>query len=220
MIRQLIFGIVLGTVPAIAAPPPVSAIAYHPNGKLLAAGTHGDVAVVDSTKGEVVARIGGQTGRVTAIAFSRDGKRLAVASGEPGKSGIFKLYDVVESGPTFEIRNEINWMKDVQYALDFAPDHKTLATAGYDRVIRIWNTDSIAKLDFCPFYQGYAAGARLCSKVSRSRWGILSKASRCVGFAKNHSLHNQRRTEARASANVTLTTTFARCTRHFAGRSA
>jgi hypothetical protein len=146
MNRHLSFALVLLAAPAVAAPPPpVSALAYHPNGKLLAAGTHGEVVIVDAMKGEVVARLGGQTGRVTAVAFSRDGKRLAVASGEPAKAGVVKLYDVAEIGPKFEVRNDITALKDVQYALDFAPDHKTLATAGYDRIIRIWNTDSIAR---------------------------------------------------------------------------
>ena len=84
---------------------------------------------------------------VTAIAFSRDGKRLAVASGEPAKSGFVKLFAVIEAGPKFEAKGEITGAKDVQYALDFAPDHKTLAIAGYDRIIRMWDTEALAKGD-------------------------------------------------------------------------
>jgi hypothetical protein len=145
MMRQLSLTALFLATPAFAAPPPVSALAYHPNGKLLVVGTHGEVAVVDSMKGEVIARIAEPKGRVTAMAFSRDGKRLAVASGEPAKVGVITLYDVAETVPKFELRNEVSSMKDVQYALDFAPDHKTLATAGYDRIIRIWNTDAIVK---------------------------------------------------------------------------
>src|SRR4051794_2662681 len=130
-------------VPALAAPPaPVTALAYHPSGKLLVAGTRGDVAVIDA-RGEVVARLGGQTGRVTAVAFSRDGKRLAVASGEPAKSGVVKLYAVDEKAAKFEPKGELAGAKDVQYALDFAPDHKTLAAAGYDRIVRLWDTDTM-----------------------------------------------------------------------------
>jgi WD40 repeat protein len=128
--------------PALAAPPaPVTALAYHPSGKFLLAGTRGDVAVID-VKGEVVARLGGQTGRVTAIAFSPDGKRLAVASGEPARSGVVKLYAVDEKAAKFESKGELTGAKDIQYTLDFAPDNKTLASAGYDRIIRLWDTDT------------------------------------------------------------------------------
>src|SRR5262249_38527594 len=115
---------------------------YHPDGKLLAAGTHGEVVIVDSMKGEVVARISGQSGRVTAIVFSRDGKKLAVASGEPAKAGVVKLYAVDVNVPKFESNSEMRVEKEVQYSLDFAPEHKTLDPAGYDRVIRIWDTDA------------------------------------------------------------------------------
>ena len=146
MQRILSFAFVLLAAPAFAAPPaPVTALAYHTSGKFLAAGMYGEVIVLDSSNGSVITKLDGQTARVTALAFSRDGKRLAVASGEPGKSGVVKLYDVAEAGPKFEARGEITGPKDVQYALDFAPDHKTLASAGYDRIIRIWNTDSIGK---------------------------------------------------------------------------
>ena len=31
----------------------------------------------------------------------------------------------------------------MQYTLDFAPDHKTLAAAGYDRIVRLWDTDTM-----------------------------------------------------------------------------
>ncbi|HEX3149921.1 MAG TPA: WD40 repeat domain-containing protein, partial [Gemmataceae bacterium] len=88
------------------------------------------------------AHLDGQTSRVTAIAFSHDGKRLAIASGDPGKSGVVKLYSVDEKAMRFEPMGELTGAKDVQYTLDFAPDHKTLAVAGYDRIIRIWDTDA------------------------------------------------------------------------------
>jgi len=126
-----------------APPPPVTAIAYHPGGKFLVAGTHGEVAVIDLAKNEVVAHLSGQTARVTALAFSRDGKRLAVASGEPAKLGLVKLYAVTEAGPKFEPKGELTGAKDIQYCLDFAPDNKTLAVAGYDRIIRLWDVDTL-----------------------------------------------------------------------------
>jgi WD domain, G-beta repeat len=143
MTRHLSLGFLFLAGPALAAPPPpVTALAYHLGGKFLVAGTRGEVAVVDSAKGDVVAHLSGQTGRVTAVAFSRDGKRLAVASGEPAKAAIVRLYTVDEKQAKFEPMGELTGAKDMQYTLDFAPDNKTLAGAGYDRVIRLWDTDT------------------------------------------------------------------------------
>src|SRR5690242_7119175 len=85
--------LVAGAAAAAPPPPPVTALDYRPDGQLLAAGTRGVVALIDPATGEVVAELPGQTGRVTAVAFAPSGT-LAVASGEPGKSGVIRVYDV------------------------------------------------------------------------------------------------------------------------------
>src|SRR5207302_5293311 len=61
------------------------------------------------------------------------------ASGEPGRSGVVRLYDLRDvKAPTAKPAAEYPAHKDAIYALAFAPDGKTLATAGYDRVIKLW----------------------------------------------------------------------------------
>jgi WD40 repeat protein len=127
----------LFTAGIASAAPPVSAVAYSPDGKRLAAGTRGVVHLVDPASGEITAELPGQVQRVTAVAFSAD--RLAVASGEPGKSGVLKLYTL---GDPAKPMVEFVAHKDVIYALAFSPDGKTLATAGYDRVIKLWDVAS------------------------------------------------------------------------------
>src|SRR5262249_21726395 len=66
---------------------PVAALAYRPGARPLAAGGQGEVVLIDPANGAVTGRLHGLTGKVTALAFSRDGNSLAVAGGEPGKSG-------------------------------------------------------------------------------------------------------------------------------------
>src|SRR5262245_41645747 len=135
MIRTLSLVALALAVPALAGPPPpVTALAYHPGGKLLVAGRHGDAAGIDPANGEDAAHLSAQTPH---------GQRLAVASGEPARSGVVRLYAVEEKGAKFEPKGELTGPKDVQYTLDFAPDNKTLAVAGYDRVIRLWDTDTL-----------------------------------------------------------------------------
>jgi len=126
--------VVLSLAPVQAAPPPVSAVAYASDGKLLAAGTRGLVHLIDPTTGSVVAELDGQTQRVTAIAFGKS--LLAVASGEPGKSGIIRLYPAKEASKPIA---EIAAHGDAIYALAFSADGTLLASAGYDRVVKLWN---------------------------------------------------------------------------------
>jgi hypothetical protein len=122
----------------VAAPPAVSAAAYHPNGKVVAFGTHGEVRLFDTEKGEPrgTAMI---MGRVTALVFDSRGQRLAVAGGVPGKSGEVLLYRLDAEGNLLKAAPvALTGHKDTVFALAFSPDGKTLATAGYDRNINIW----------------------------------------------------------------------------------
>ena len=136
-------GLVLTAGVAASAPPPVTALAYRPDGSTLAAGTRDVVSLIDPSKGTVTAELPGQTGRVTAVAFSASGW-LAAASGEPGRSGIVRLYDLRVGKPAAKPAAEFPAHKDAIYTLAFSPDGKTLATAGYDRVIKLWDVPTPA----------------------------------------------------------------------------
>jgi hypothetical protein len=119
-----------------SAAPPVSAVAYHPNGSSFAAGTLGTVYLFDA-EGTLIAELPGHTSRITGLAISKLNV-LAVASGDAGKSGIVTLYDLRDPKAPKRLA-EITAHKDIVYALQFSPEGKTLATASYDRTAKLWD---------------------------------------------------------------------------------
>ncbi len=129
--------------PRETKPAPVAALAYHSRGKLLAAGGQNEVVLIDPETGAVTGQLRGQDGKVTALAFSRDGSNLAVASGSPGASGVVRVYFFPPSGvPINKPELVINAHKDIVLGLAFSPDGNTLATCGYDRLIKLWDVNN------------------------------------------------------------------------------
>jgi len=134
-------GITLPDVqPKLALAPPITALAYHPGGKLLAAAGRKEVHLIDGGKAEAISQLPGQTEGVTALAFSRDGTRLAVASGATGSAGEVRLYAVKDGKVAPKPDHVLAGHTDVIYSIAFAPDGKTLASTGYDRLIKLWDT--------------------------------------------------------------------------------
>jgi Tol biopolymer transport system component len=158
-LSRIVIATLLSAPAASAAPPaPVTALAYSPDGKTLAAGAHRDVILLDAA-GTVLGRLPAQSGSVTALAFTPDGKTLAVAAGAPSKPGEVRLYPVPGDTPARTIAAH----KDSVYGLAVSPDGKTLATCGYDRLVKLWNladgaeratlkdhSDAVYGVDFSP----------------------------------------------------------------------
>jgi hypothetical protein len=119
--------------------PAITALAYSPDGKLLAAGMRNEIHLLDAATGDVLQVFTGQGPKVTALSFSKDDKLLAVASGVPGKKGEVRLYTVNQWDKPPKI---ISAHEDLIHALAFSPDGKQLATCSYDRLVKLWEVNS------------------------------------------------------------------------------
>lgn len=79
------------------------------------------------------------TDRANSLAFSPDGKTLAIGSGEPSRSGDITLWDIT-AGKL--VKNLAERHLDSVFALDFSPDGKLLASGGADKAVRITDLSS------------------------------------------------------------------------------
>ena len=129
-------------VPALAQTaavlPQVTSLAWRPDGLQLAVAGYKQVQRLTMPGGGSVAPLTGLSDLVRAVAWSPDGAVVAVGGGTPGASGEIVLFDAITGAE----RARLDGHRDYVYHLAFNHDGSRLASCGYDKVIRVWDTAS------------------------------------------------------------------------------
>src|SRR5262245_18265635 len=112
--------------------PPVTALAFAPDGKSVLVGSQAGVEVRGWPDLKPVRSLPTELAHVHDLAFAPDGKTLAVAGGEPAEKGGVELF----RWPEGDLLRRVSPHKDLVYAVAWAADSAALVTAGADQTAR------------------------------------------------------------------------------------
>jgi hypothetical protein len=122
---------------------PVTALVYSPDGTMLTsvAGSPLPVRIWDTRSGRLLWHVGAHSAAASAnaVAFSRDGRLLAVAGCEGGL-GLW-------SADTGRNVGCVKVPGDRLCGVGFSPDGSTLVATGFDNDVRIWRVEDLARAE-------------------------------------------------------------------------
>ncbi|HEY1066337.1 MAG TPA: c-type cytochrome domain-containing protein, partial [Pirellulales bacterium] len=118
--------------PVYRSAPTVSALAYSPDGSLIAIGGLFEVVLHKADGTGVAARLIGQSERITSVAFSPDGKLLAATGGCPCRFGEVQIWDVASK----TLKTSVQITFDDLYGASWSHDGTRVAFGCADKSVR------------------------------------------------------------------------------------
>jgi WD40 repeat protein len=112
---------------------PVFALAWSPDGSLLASGASGEpeVKLWDARARTLKATLSGHTGWIRSVAFSPDGKTIASGSVD----GTIRLWNASDGSARATLTGHSDWVANIA----FSPDGSSLASSSRDGSVRVWD---------------------------------------------------------------------------------
>lgn len=164
--------------------PPVAAVAFSPDGKLLATGTYGRVTVWDLTTAKPAKILTNVLGAVNDLKFSPDGSRLAVAGGQPSARGDLRLFDTKE----WKLVASLGGHLDTVSSVAWSPDGAKLASASFDKTVRLWDAKTNAVLHAFIGHSDFVYGVAFSPKGDWYATASKDRTGRIVDVATGKSL--------------------------------
>lgn len=124
--------------PTYSSLPVVTALDYSPDSQWLAVSGYHEVILHHLAGTEQPVRLIGRSQRIESLAFSPDGRLLAVAGGTPSLFGELQIWSV----PERQLLHSITAAHDTLFGVSFNADASLVAVGGADNSVRAFRTET------------------------------------------------------------------------------
>jgi len=127
--------------------PLITAVAYSPDGTLLAISGYREIVLHEGSGNKLLARMPGLSQRIHSMVFSPDGKTLVAVGGDPGRFGEVQIWDVASR----KLRKSVVLTTDTLSGVAISPDGSKVVFCGADKSVRLMDVakgEELRKMDF------------------------------------------------------------------------
>ena len=169
-------------LPVYHSLPAVPALAFSPDGSLLAVAGHHEIILHRGDGSAITGRWLGSSPRIESLAFSRDGKFLAASGGAPSEFGEIQIWDVTAGTLVRSIRAG----SDTLYGVSWSDDGTRLAVGGADKLVRAFDAASGAQLMQCDNHLDWVFGTAFVHDGSKLISISRDRGVKLIDVASGH----------------------------------
>ncbi|RYD34685.1 MAG: hypothetical protein EOP86_10365, partial [Verrucomicrobiaceae bacterium] len=149
--------------PVYRLPPAVTALAWSPDGTLLAVPGRHEILLHGGPDLQEITRLPGAASRLEGLCFSVDGGLLAACGGSPSEFGEIQLWDTAARRLTRSIRTS----GDSVFGVSLSSDNRRVAVGCADKLVRVFSTGDGQEIMKCDNHIDWVLGAAFARDGAR-----------------------------------------------------